>query len=155
MNILVFSHDFSLTKSGPFNHHKSENIDENYSLNENWHGALTSLVKYLLPRYTVCPRSSDPFYIVSYYIKWVTTSWTDSIVSHLRKPNWQIGIPCYITSVPEKPFLYWKYMQDFNLYLFPLFFDKAIVQQFTEYCINSFFVNIVNVHCTTIYLLFY
>ena len=27
---------------------------------------------------TVCPRSSDPFYIVSYYIKWVTTSWTYS-----------------------------------------------------------------------------
>ena len=25
---------------------------------------------------TVCPRSSDPFYIVSYYIKCVTTSWT-------------------------------------------------------------------------------
>ena len=29
--------------------------------------------------FTVCPRSSDPFYIVSYYIKWVTTSWTHSI----------------------------------------------------------------------------
>ena len=28
---------------------------------------------------TVCPRSSsDPFYIVSYYITWVTTSWTHS-----------------------------------------------------------------------------
>ena len=27
---------------------------------------------------TVSPRSSDPFYIVTYYIKWVTTSWTDS-----------------------------------------------------------------------------
>ena len=27
---------------------------------------------------TVCPRSSDTFYIVSYYIKWVTTSWTHS-----------------------------------------------------------------------------
>ena len=26
---------------------------------------------------TVCPRSSDPFYIVTYYIKWVTDSWTD------------------------------------------------------------------------------
>ena len=26
---------------------------------------------------TVCPRSSDPFYIVTYYIKWVSTSWTD------------------------------------------------------------------------------
>ena len=27
---------------------------------------------------TVCPRSSDPFYKASYYIKWVTTSWTHS-----------------------------------------------------------------------------
>ena len=25
---------------------------------------------------TVCPGSSGPFYLVSYYIKWVTTSWT-------------------------------------------------------------------------------
>ena len=29
-------------------------------------------------RYTVCPRSRDPFYIVIYYIKWFTTSWTHS-----------------------------------------------------------------------------
>ena len=29
---------------------------------------------------TVCPKSSDPFHIVSYYIKWVTTSWTHSII---------------------------------------------------------------------------
>ena len=28
--------------------------------------------------YTVCPRSSDSFYVVTYYIKWVTTSWTYS-----------------------------------------------------------------------------
>ena len=27
---------------------------------------------------TVCPASSDPFYIIPYYIKWVTTSWTHS-----------------------------------------------------------------------------
>ena len=27
---------------------------------------------------TVCPRSSDPFYTVSYYMKWITTSWTSS-----------------------------------------------------------------------------
>ena len=27
---------------------------------------------------TVCPGSSDPFYIVTYYIKWVTISWTHS-----------------------------------------------------------------------------
>ena len=29
--------------------------------------------------YTVCPRSSDPFYIVTYYTKLVTTSWTEGI----------------------------------------------------------------------------
>jgi len=29
----------------------------------------------------MCPRSSDPFYILSYYIKWVTTSWTHSTLS--------------------------------------------------------------------------
>ena len=30
---------------------------------------------------TICPGSSDPIYIVSYYIKWVTTSWTYSSIS--------------------------------------------------------------------------
>mgnify|MGYP001164339134 CR=1 FL=1 len=29
-------------------------------------------------KYTACPRSGDPFYIVNYYINWVTTSWTYS-----------------------------------------------------------------------------
>ena len=29
--------------------------------------------------FTVCPRSSYPFYIVSHYIKWVTTSWTHNM----------------------------------------------------------------------------
>ena len=28
---------------------------------------------------TVCPGSSDPFYIVSYYTRWVITSWTHSM----------------------------------------------------------------------------
>ena len=28
--------------------------------------------------YTICPRISDPFYGVTYYKKWITTSWTDS-----------------------------------------------------------------------------
>ena len=26
--------------------------------------------------FTVCPRSSDPFSVVSHYLKWITTSWT-------------------------------------------------------------------------------
>ena len=29
---------------------------------------------------TVYPRSSDPFYILTYYIKWLPTSWTDDII---------------------------------------------------------------------------
>ena len=33
-----------------------------------------------LIEYIVCPGSSDPFYIVAFYIKWVTTSWTDGIM---------------------------------------------------------------------------
>ena len=32
---------------------------------------------------TVCPRSGDPFYIVSYNMKWVTTSWTYSMLVFL------------------------------------------------------------------------
>ena len=31
-----------------------------------------------LPYNTVFPGSSDPSYVVNYYIKWVTTSWTYS-----------------------------------------------------------------------------
>ena len=37
---------------------------------------------------TVCQRSSDPFYIVTYYIKWVTTSLTHSILVFLL---WQLA----------------------------------------------------------------
>ena len=29
--------------------------------------------------HTVCPRSIYPYYIVTYYMKWVTFSWTHSI----------------------------------------------------------------------------
>ena len=34
---------------------------------------------YLVIHYTVCPRSLDPYHIVSYYINWVKTSGTYSI----------------------------------------------------------------------------
>ena len=36
-------------------------------------------IEYKSAHCTVCPGSSDPFYVVTYYIKWVTTSWTYSI----------------------------------------------------------------------------
>ena len=41
---------------------------------------LFSTLNYVSRTVTVCQRSSDPFYIVSYYIKWVTTSWTHSMI---------------------------------------------------------------------------
>ena len=37
---------------------------------------------------TVCPGSSDPFYIVSYYIKWVTTYWTHSMYCRIITLNY-------------------------------------------------------------------
>ena len=46
------------------------------------------IVVYNVKYCTICPRSSDPFYIVTYFIKWVTTSWT-----HYRKMHmgiWEI-----------------------------------------------------------------
>ena len=43
--------------------------------------------------YTVCPRSSGPFYVVTYYIKWVTTSWTHSTLLYYnsKKPGYVRG----------------------------------------------------------------
>ena len=43
----------------------------------------SSFVKYcfLSKCCTVCPGSSDPFYIVTYCIIWVTTPWTYSIAN--------------------------------------------------------------------------
>ena len=41
--------------------------------------------------YTVFPGSSDPFYIVSYYIKWVTTSWTYSKINYKTEIYTQKG----------------------------------------------------------------
>ena len=41
---------------------------------------------------TVCPRSSGLFYIVTYYIKWITTSWTYIVNSlNIRQRNVFLG----------------------------------------------------------------
>ena len=36
---------------------------------------------------TACPRNSDPFYMVTYYIEWVATSWTYCIYLILVRIN--------------------------------------------------------------------
>ena len=38
--------------------------------------------------YTVCPRISYPFCILNYYIKWVTTSWSYCMLSHVHLDLW-------------------------------------------------------------------
>ena len=35
-------------------------------------------IQFFVFTYILCPRSSDPFDIVTHYIKWITTSWTYS-----------------------------------------------------------------------------
>ena len=44
-----------------------------------------------LPGHTVCPRSSESFNIVTYYIKLVTTSWTYSTYNKYSIQNIQEG----------------------------------------------------------------
>ena len=36
-----------------------------------------------ITRYTICPRSSAPFYIEGNYIQWVNTSWTYTMLGQL------------------------------------------------------------------------
>ena len=57
-------------------------------LKKNWGGGArdqTLFFSGLKIMHTVCPRNSDPFYIITYYINWVTTSWTDGIFISLDK----------------------------------------------------------------------
>ena len=43
----------------------------------------------------MCPRSSDPIYIVTYYIEWITTSWTHSNV-HLFWQGQTFWCRCFV-----------------------------------------------------------
>ena len=52
---------------------------------------------YRMILYNVCPRSSDPFYRVSYYTKWVITSCTDSRRYYIR-----MGIFCFSPTIKQR-----------------------------------------------------
>ena len=45
--------------------------------------------------YTICPGSSYPFYIVTYYIEWVTTSWTHSRLQSYYSKTFQHVLLCW------------------------------------------------------------
>ena len=53
-------------------------IDVAVSGGEDWEGGKYKGTIQMYEFYTVCPRISKPFIIVSYYIKWVTTSYSKS-----------------------------------------------------------------------------
>ena len=43
-------------------------------------------------QYSICPGSSDPIYVITYYVKWVTSSWThSSLRDHERLSQKQDG----------------------------------------------------------------
>ena len=70
LNVAAFRHG-QLKKFGPVVIGCVLSTVENFL-----HRSLTSIK---LLKCTICPGSSDPFYVVTYYIKWVTISWTHSI----------------------------------------------------------------------------
>ena len=49
----------------------------------------------------MCPRSSDPFYIVSYNIKWATTSWTYSTCRCWSLCSSSKGPNLFLTLIPS------------------------------------------------------
>ena len=61
--------------------YKNREIFINYAHNISEFMKIKDHLHYLHYHYTVCPRSSDPFYVITYYIKLITTSWTYSTVS--------------------------------------------------------------------------
>ena len=60
-------------------HKKCWKKSQNYLQNYGWNGInFICFWFFKISDLTICPGSSDPFYIVNYYINWVTTSWTHS-----------------------------------------------------------------------------
>ena len=47
-------------------------------MNRIFHAHKNLCLQLCFKKCTVCPRSSDRFYVVSFFIKWVTTSWAYS-----------------------------------------------------------------------------
>ena len=52
-------------------------------------------------KHTVCQESSDPFYIESYYTKWVTTSWTHSICPYNIRILFLVSICGSVLLLPD------------------------------------------------------
>ena len=78
-----------LVKTNWWNVQEVERILENASLEDHSEADCIFVAGQLLN--TVCPRSSDLFYIVIYYIKWVTTSWTHGMCPRSSDPFYVVN----------------------------------------------------------------
>ena len=95
--------------------------------------------------HTICPRSNDPFYIASKYVKWETTSWTFScsrcihflLSSSILSPRkfislllrgagpglWEKPPVClYLIPILHHSLLFSPFFYRFSLSLFPFIF---------------------------------
>ena len=59
-------------------------IMKSFYVRNKWQHIYMNIIVFYFPDLylAICPISSDPFYIVSYYIKWCTTSWTYNIYKY-------------------------------------------------------------------------
>ena len=68
--------------------------------------------------HTVCPGSSGPFYIVTYYIKWVTTSLTYSKRERKAEKELHLSLPVrsMFVRIKKRIFRYWRLIVLQNIY---------------------------------------
>ena len=76
---------------------------------------------------TLCPRSLDPFYDATYYIKWVKTSWTYSIMNkfYVSKKSCPI-LYCILRNLDKTS---WTYGILWSNHPFQLWFEHNIFLQ--------------------------
>ena len=81
---------------------------------------------------TLCPGSSDPFYKVTYYIKWVITSWTHStLAAFCIGHTWYFCRVASYAALNSKYILIYiyQYNQEFNTgFLFFMCLEKIKIK---------------------------
>ena len=76
-------------------------VAENRWLIFGYYFSLQKIIHSILKECTICPRSSYTFYIETYCIKWVTTSWAQSIFSLILR-QWFFLIIVFIKMLIKK-----------------------------------------------------
>ena len=102
---------------------------------------------------TICPGSSDPFYIVNYCIKWVTTSWTHSSIMmkhpiggvggvgvrpNLEMDNLGVDTSCLTpVAVAVAPYIHVHTCQSVSQSNVTYSFSRSLSHSFTQLVIHS------------------